>query len=116
MYFALKIFISALIIVTVSEVAKRFPWFAAVIASLPMISILAMIWLFHDTGSVEKVSALSHGIFWMVLPSLLFFLVLPLLLKTGLHFGWAMLLASLIMLAGYALYLLILRKMGISFP
>jgi hypothetical protein len=91
--YALKIALSALILVIVAEVAKRSTFWAAAVASLPLISLLAFIWLYLDTGDVQKVAALSSGIFWLVLPSLLLFVLLPFLLRNGLGF-WFSLAAS----------------------
>jgi len=76
----IKIQLSALIIFAVSEVAKRSSLFGAILASLPTISILAMIWLWHDTHDVERVARLSRGILWLVIPSLVLFALLPVLL------------------------------------
>ena len=73
-----------------------------------------MIWLYRDTGDTNKVIDLSIGIFWAVLPSLFFFIVLPALLKMGMKFGWAMTLSSVIMFLGYGLYLTILGRLGIK--
>ena len=70
LYYILKFTISALLIVAISEVSKRYSLAAGILASLPIISILAMIWLYVDTNSIQKVSKLSTSIFWMVLPSL----------------------------------------------
>ena len=113
-YFFIKITLSALIIAGISELGERSSLFAALLASLPLTSILAMIWLYRETGDVQKVIGLSQGIFWVVVPSLLFFVVLPLLLKSGLKFYVAMILSCLIMFAGYSLYLLLLDKIGIK--
>ncbi len=87
---------------------------AAILASLPLTSILAMIWLYRDTKNVGKISRLSIDIFWAVLPSLLFFIALPLLLKTGMKFAWAMSLSALIMFIGYTVYAFVLGKFGIK--
>jgi len=100
MEFLTKTIVSALIIAGVSELAKRFIPVAAILASLPLTSILAMIWLYGDTRDAQKISSLSTGIFWAVLPSLLFFLVLPFLLKSGIHFPWALLISCGIMFLG----------------
>jgi hypothetical protein len=86
MQYALKIVLSAAILVAVAELAKRSPFWAAALASLPLTSLLAFVWLYLDSGDIEKVATLSHGIFWMVLPSLVLFIVLPLLLRSGLGF------------------------------
>ena len=92
-HYALKVGLSALILVAVAEVAKRSTFWAAALASLPLTSLLAFVWLYLDTGDVQKVAALAGGIFWLVLPSLLLFVLLPLLLRSGWGF-WASLAVS----------------------
>ena len=92
--YALKIGLSALILVVVAEVAKRSTFWAAAVASLPLISLLAFVWLYLDTGDVQKVAALSSGIFWLVLPSLLLFVLLPLLLRSGWGFWFSLAVSS----------------------
>ncbi len=114
MQFIIKIIVSALIIAGVSELAKRFTPIAAILASLPLTSMLAMVWLYRDTHSVQKVTELSQGIFWAILPSLLFFVMLPVLLKLELKFSLAMFSSSIIMFIAYAVYTFILSKFGIK--
>lgn len=114
MYFLIKTIITALVIAGISELAKRWTPVAAILASLPLTSILAMIWLYHDTHDSAKIIELSNGIFWAVLPSLLFFIALPLLLKAGLKFGLGMILASAIMFVGYTIYVALIRKVGFN--
>jgi hypothetical protein len=89
--FFLKVMISALLIAAVSEVARRSSLLGALLASLPATSILAFVWLYRETGDVAKVSALSTDIFWLVLPSLTLFLLLPVLLRQGWGFWWSLL-------------------------
>ena len=86
--YALKVALTVVIIVAVSEIAKRSSFWAAALASLPLTSVLALIWLYVETGDTQKVAALSQGIFWLVIPSLLLFVLLPLLLRAGWSF-WA---------------------------
>ena len=112
--FTIKVMISALLIAGISEVGKRVSWIAAILASLPVTSILAMTWLYWDTRDPVKVSELSYGILWAVLPSLLFFWVLPLLLKMGMRFPAALPLACLIMFIGYTGYVFLLKRFGIN--
>jgi hypothetical protein len=69
-----KALISGVIVVAASEAAKRSPTYGALLVSLPLISILAMIWLWRDTGDNERIVALSEGTFWLVLPTLPMFL------------------------------------------
>jgi hypothetical protein len=84
--YTLKVVVSVLVIVTVAEIGKRNTFWAAALASLPLTSLLAFVWLYLDTGDSGKVMALSQGIFWLILPSLVLFIVLPLLLRGGLGF------------------------------
>lgn len=114
MQFLVKVLVSAVVIAAVSELGKRFTLLGAILASLPLTSILALTWLYLDTGEAQPVIDLSRGIFWAVLPSLLFFLVLPLLLRGGLAFAPAMLLACGIMAAAYGAYALLLRHFGVA--
>lgn len=75
-FLLLKAVISALIIVAVSEIAKRSPAMAALLASLPLISVLGMIWLWRDTPDPQKMAAHAEATFWYVLPSLPMFLLI----------------------------------------
>lgn len=110
----IKVIVTALLVTGISELGRRYSALAAILASLPLTSILAMIWLYWDTRDAQKVSDLSYGIFWAVLPSLLFFIALPLLLKAGLKFPLALLVACVLMAGFYFSYLFIIRKLGIE--
>ncbi len=85
-----KIIITSLLIVAISEISKRSSFIGALLASLPLISVLAIVWLYIDTKDVTKVSELASNVFWLVIPSLAFFISLPLLLKRGLDFYLSM--------------------------
>jgi hypothetical protein len=93
LYFIIKCALSGIIIAVVSEVAKRSPAFGALIVSLPLASLLWIIWLWRDTGDAERVAGLAGSTFWYVLPSLPMFLVLPAMLRAGVGF-WASLAAG----------------------
>jgi hypothetical protein len=112
---AVKVLISSLILVSVSELGKRFSFFAAILASLPLTSILALTWLYADTRDLGKVAELSVSIFWLVLPSVLFFIALPGFLKGGFKFPSALALSCVVMTLGYFAYVWILKKFGIAF-
>lgn len=113
-YVLFKGVITALVVVGVSELAKRSSLLAAVLASLPLTSILAMTWLYLDTKSVQSVKSLSYGIFWMVLPSLFFFLIFPIFLKLGLRFYLSLGAACVATSAAYVLYIWLLRRIGVQ--
>lgn len=80
---AAKVFLTAVVVLAVVEIAKRSSFWGALLASLPLTSLLAFVWLYLDTGSVETVAGLSQSVFWLVLASLPLFLVLPALLRAG---------------------------------
>lgn len=102
MYFAIKVIITAIIVTAVSELSRRYTIWAALLASLPLTSILAFIWVYWDTQDTGKIIDLSYSVFWLVFPSLAFFLILPLLLKHGMAFGWAMTASIVAMAALYS--------------
>ena len=105
LYFLLKVLISAVLVATVAEVAKRSSIWAAMLASLPLVSLLAIIWIYIDTKDVERITALSKDIFWLVIPSLLLFILLPQLLQRGVSFWPSIAASSIATMAAYALTL-----------
>jgi uncharacterized membrane protein (GlpM family) len=111
----LKVAITALIVVVIAEVAKRSTFIAAIVASLPLTSLFAMIWLYADTGDAQKVADLAGGIFWLVLPSLALFIALPLMLRAGWPFSISLLAASALTVACYFAMIAILKRLGIAF-
>ena len=93
MYLVLKALISGVIIAAASEVARRSSLFGAVLISLPLTSLLAMIWLWRDTHDPVRLAVHAEATFWFVLPSLPMFLLLPYMLRHEWPF-WASLLAG----------------------
>jgi hypothetical protein len=93
LYLAIKAALSGIVVGAVSETAKRSPAFGALVASLPIVSVLAVIWLWRDTGDSERIASHMLATFWYVLPSLPMFLAMPALLRAGYDF-WATLVAS----------------------
>ena len=112
--YIIKLAISAAVLVAVSEISKRSSFLGGLLASLPLTSFLAMLWLYHDTKDAAKVASLSISIFWLVLPSLVFFIALPALLKTNLNFYASFSVSALIMIGCYGLMLLLLRKFHLA--
>ena len=90
LYLLAKAAISGLVVAAASEVARRWPGIGGLIVSLPLISLLAIIWLWRDTGDAERVAQLATGAFWFILPSLPMFLLLPALLRGGIGFWLAL--------------------------
>ena len=114
LYDLVKLLITALLIVAISEVAKRSTLLAAILASLPLISVLAMVWLYIDTRDTERIASLATGVFWLVIPSLVLFISLPLLLRSGINFPLSMSLSIGLTVAAYFLMVFALRKAGIQ--
>lgn len=114
MQLIIKIIITALLIAAISELGKRYSWVSAVLASLPLTSLIAMVWIYEETKDAQKVIDLSMSIFWMVIPSLVFFIVLPLLLKNGIKFYPALFGSSLITFATYTGYIFLMGKFWIK--
>jgi predicted permease len=76
--------------------------------------LLAFFWLYAETGSTEKVAALSQGVFWLVLPSLPLFLILPALLRAGIGFWPSIGTACAITVASYFAVIWLLGKLAID--
>src|SRR5437764_13641417 len=113
--YAVKILVSALIIVAVTELSKRGGTFwGGVLASLPLTSLLAFLWLYGETRDVGRIASLSWSIFWLVLPSLTLFIALPILLKRGLAFAAAISISLLIMVVCYVGTAAVIRRFTIS--
>ncbi len=86
LFFLVKTVVSGVLIAIVSTVSKRYPGFGGLIASLPLISVLGMIWLWQEKPDAALMADHSQSTFWFVLPSLPMFLVIPSLLRRGLSF------------------------------
>jgi hypothetical protein len=114
LYLLIKAAISGAIVATVSEVAKRYPGFGGLIASLPLVSILGMIWLWRDTGDPVRMADHATGTFWFVLPSLPMFLVIPALLRRGVGFYPALAAGCLVTLALYLATIWLGPRLGLK--
>ena len=113
-YYLTKLAITTVLIVAISEIAKRSSLMGAVLASIPLVSVLAMIWLYVDTRDAARVSALATSVFWLVLPSLALFVSLPLLLRAGVNFYLSMALSIGITVVCYFAMLAVLNAFGIK--
>jgi len=103
-YFATTI-LSGLLIAAISEIARRSPGVAALVASLPLVSIIAMIWLWRDTRDAARIAAHAEATFWYVLPSLPMFLLVPALIRSEVGFWPALALGCVVTIALYFLLL-----------
>lgn len=99
--YVIKILLTVAVVVAVSEIAKRSTFWGAALASLPLTSVLAFVWLYLETGDTQRIATLSAGIFWLVLPSLLLFVALAYTLKSGWGFWPALGVACVLTAAAY---------------
>lgn len=113
-YLLIKAALSGVIVMIVSEVARRAPGIGGLIASLPLVSVLAIIWLWRDTADVERIAAHAQSTFWFVLPSLPMFLAFPAMLRAGVGFWPALILSCVLTMALYALTVWLLPRLGIN--
>lgn len=112
-YLVFKYAITAGLVVMISEVARRSDRMGALIASLPLVTVLTLVWLYVEQQPLGKISNHAYYTFWYVLPTLPMFLLFPWLLA---RFGfWLALLASLLattlLFGGLALAM---RKFGVE--
>lgn len=113
-YLLVKAAISGLLIALASETARRFPGIGALIVSLPLVSILSMIWLWRDTQYVERLAAHSIGTIWFLAPSVPMFFTLPAMMRAGWGFWPALLASCALTIALYLLMLWIGPRFGLK--
>ncbi len=114
LYLVLKAALSGVIVAIVSETAKRYPGAGGLIASLPLVSVLGMIWLWSDTKDSARMAAHAGATFWFVLPSLPMFLLIPVLLRRGLGFWPSLAAGCVLTMALYAALLWIGPRFGLK--
>ena len=113
-YILIKTLITAAVVVAVSEIARRSSLFAGLIASIPLVSFLAIIWLYWETKNSQIIVDLSYSIILMIIPSLTFFIVLPFVMKLQSSFVISMIVATVSTIIAYWLFILLLGKFGVS--
>ena len=111
-WYIVKLIVSAGIIVLISELSKKLPLLASLVASLPLVSVLGMIWMYGEKVEIEKIAAHSVGTFWYVLPSLPMFLVMPLMLRKGISFPISLVVGIALTGALYFTMTKVLAKFG----
>lgn len=114
LYLIVKAALSGVIIALVSEVARRNAGFGALIASLPLVSLLGMLWLWRDTHDTERLAAHAGATFWFVLPSLPMFLLIPVLLRRGAPFWGAIAAGCLLTIGLYLSMIWLAPRFGVK--
>jgi hypothetical protein len=112
-YLVIKAALSGVLIAIISEVAKRYPGFGGLIASLPLVSVLGMIWLWRDKPDVANMASHVEATFWFVLPSLPMFLLIPVLLRQGVNFWAALAIGCALTIVLYSLMVAVGPRFGL---
>ena len=114
LYLVIKAAVSGVIVARVSEIARRNPGAGGLLASLPLVSVLGMIWLWRDTADADRMAAHAEATFWFVLPSLPMFLLIPLLLRNGFGFWASLAVGCVLTMALYAGMIALGSRLGIN--
>ncbi len=114
-YLLIKAALSGVIVALVSEIARRNPGAGGLLASLPLVSVLGMIWLWRDTHDVARMAAHAEATFWFVLPSLPMFLLIPFMLRNGANFWASLIVGCLLTMALYAGMIALGPRLGLRF-
>lgn len=112
--FVTRAILSGLIIAAISMIARRNPAAGALVASLPLISLLGMLWLWHDTHDTVRMANHVEATFWYVLPSLPMFLIMPAMLRHGVNFWLSLLTACAITVVLYLLTIPLAARFGVQ--
>lgn len=113
----LKYLITAAVVVAVSEVARRSDRMGALIAALPMVTVLAMTWMFFEVKGAqqtEKIANHSWYTFWYVIPTLPMFLLVPWMLKKGVHYGWSLGAGCVLTAVLFIVTALVMKRFGVE--
>jgi hypothetical protein len=108
-----KALVSGALIVAIAEIGKRLPAMAALVASLPLVSVLGMMLLWHARPDPENMAVHAQATFWYVLPSLPMFLAMPFLLRHGVSFWLALGAGCLLTVLLYAAMMSVGPRLGL---
>ena len=111
--FIARALLSGLIIAAIAWIGRRNAAAAALVASLPLVSLLGILWLWHDTGDRERLAGHMEATFWYVLTSLPMFLVTPIMLRSGMNFWISLGAGCALTIVLYLLVIPLAAKFGI---
>lgn len=112
-YYITKLLVTTILIVLISEIAKRSSIAGAILAAIPLVSILAMTWMYIDTNSSLKAVEFSKSIVWLIAPSMTMFIVFPILIEKGVGFYISMFISVMLTVFAYYGVIYLLQKTGI---
>jgi hypothetical protein len=110
---AARALLAGVMIAAISEVGRRLPATAAIVASLPLVSVLGMIFLWHAKPDAENMAVHAQATFWYVLPSLPMFLLIPALLRAGWSFWLALAVGCVLTVVLYLAMVAVGQRLGL---
>ena len=113
----LKYLVTAALIVAISEIAKRSDKIGALIAALPMVTVLAMTWMFFEIKGEEQTEKIANHAwytFWYVIPTMPMFLLMPWMLRRGIHYGWTLLAACVLTASCFFITAWVMKRFGVE--
>lgn len=113
-WFFLRAALSGLIVAAIAEIARRSPGFAALVASLPLVSLLGMIWMWRDGLGLERIASHSEATFWFVLPSMPMFLLIPFLIRSGMGLWGSLLIGCALTILLYFVMIWLGPRIGLK--
>lgn len=114
LYLVVKAAISGVLIAAASETARKWPGFGALIISLPLTSVLAMIWLWGDTRDPARLADHAIGTLWFIAPSVPMFMLIPFMLRSGWGFYPSLIAGCLLTVMLYLLMVWIGPRFGLK--
>ena len=112
-YYTLKILVTVVLVMAISAIARRSTFLGGLLASIPLVSVLAMVWLYAETRDIARVEAFSVSVFWLVIPSMVLFVSMPVLLRAGLGFYGSLGVSIGLTAAAYYVLIVLLGGFGI---
>ena len=110
-----KIALTALIIFSIAQVSERSTLMAAILASIPIVTVLSMMMMHHEGQSAVEISGFAKDIVWLLIPSLLLFIVMPWLIESrSWDFYPALAAGMACTITGYFLMVQMMDRFGLS--
>lgn len=112
-----KYLVTAAVVVAVSEIAKRSDRLGALVAALPMVTVLAMTWMFFELKGqeqTEKIANHAYYTFWYVIPTMPMFLLMPWMLRKGTHYGLTLLAGCVLTAVLFVLTAWVMKRFGVE--
>jgi len=111
--FLIRALLSGMIVAAIALIAKRSPALGGLVASIPLVSTLGMIWLWRDTKDSALVADYVGSAFWYFLPSMPMFLLIPALLRSGVNFWIALVAGCVLTILLYLITISVTARFGI---